>query len=267
MIGSVDYVPLAFKSLSENEVNYLDLLNNGIDELVQFGIKSLNTKEIEDLLDITDEDDFIYGFKGTDLYFKLNELIKENAIKGTQPLINFYRLGSKLGYQSLNRRPRDLNSYDEEAISILSNYVGELVTNLNESVGVGIRDTLYESAINNYPISEVALNLLNVPNMVVDRFQINTHSRMIATTEYSRAINTGTLQSFSNSGVQDVNIITTGLPNVCDICISIEEKNPYSLEEAMSLLPVHPHCACSVISANNLYTNFNSNPIIIDLTQ
>lgn len=265
MIG--DYIPLAFKNLSRSEENYLNLLNSDIDELIQFSIQSLNSKEIEDLLDITDEEEFIDEFNNTDLYFKLNKIIKNNAVNGLKPLRSFYKNGSKLGYQSLNIRPRDLNTYDEEAIVILSDYVKGLVTNLNESVGIGIRTTLYDGAINEYPLNSIALDLLKVPNMVVDRFQINTHSRMIATTEYSRAINTGTLQSFSNSGVQDVNIITTGLPNVCDICIGIEENNPYTLEEAMRLLPVHPHCACSVISANSVYTNFNGNPVIIDLTQ
>lgn len=263
MIG--DYVPLTFKALSKNEKNYLNLLNNGIDELIQLSINSLKTNEIEELLNINDSDEFKDEFKKTRLYSSLNDLMKNNSIKGIKPLRQFYKMGSKLGYNSINRRPKDLTVYDEEAISILSNYVNDLIMNLNESVGIGIRNTLYDS--NNYPISEVALNLLNVPTMVIDRFQINTHSTMIATTEYGRAINTGTLQSYANSGVQDVNIITTGLPNVCDVCIEIEQKNPYSLEEAMRILPVHPHCACSVISANKLYSNFNSNPIIIDLTQ
>lgn len=264
MIG--EYVPLAFKSLSKNELNYLDLLNNGIDELIQYSIKSLNSQEIKELLNIKDSEDFKEEFKKTNLYFNLNNTMRDNSSKSTLPLKNFYKIGSRLGYNSLNIRPRDFNTYDEEAYGILSDYVEDVVLNLNQSVGIGIRNTLYDSSLNDFPISEIGLNLLRVPTMVVDKFQINTHSTMIASTEYSRTINTGTLQAFSNSGVQDVNIITTGLPNVCDICIDIENKNPYTLEEAMRLLPVHPRCACSVISANTLYTNFNGTPTIIDLT-
>ena len=264
MIG--DYVPLSFKTTSKNELNYLNLLNNGIDELIQYSIKSLKTQEIKELLKIKDSDDFKEEFKKTNLYFDLNNNMESNSSKGKSPLKTFYKIGSKLGYNSLNIRPRDFNTYDEEAFEILSDYVEDLVLNLNQSVGVGIRNTLYDSVINDYPISEISLNLLQVPNMIVDRFQINTHSSMIASTEYSRAINTGTLQAFSNSGVKDVNIVTTGLPNVCDVCIEIEQKNPYSLEDAMRILPVHPWCACSVISANNTHTGYNGTPIIIDLT-
>lgn len=264
MIG--DYIPLSFKSLSKNELNYLDLLNNGIDELIQLSIKSLKTKEIQDLFHIKDGDEFKEEFKKTNLYFDLNKSMKDNSIKSIPPLKKFYKIGSKLGYESINIRTRDWNTYDEEAFSILSDYVEDLVLNLNQSVGIGIRNTLYDSNINDFPISEIGLNLLKVPTMVVDRFQINTHSTMIATTEYGRAVNTGTLQSFSNSGVKDVNIVTTGLPNVCEICIEIESKNPYTIEEAMKLLPVHSRCACSIMSANSLNTGYTGNPIIVDLT-
>ena len=264
MIG--EFVPLSFKSLSKNELNYLDLLNNGIDELIQLSIKSMKSQEIKELLNIKDSDDFKEEFKKTNLYFNLNSNMEENSVKSIPPLKSFYKIGSKLGYNSLNIRARDWNAYDEEAFDILSDYVEDLVLNLNQSVGIGIRNTLYDASINDFPISEIGLNLLKVPTMVVDRFQINTHSTMIATTEYGRAINTGTLQSFSNSGVKDVNIVTTGLPNVCDICIEIEQKNPYTLEEAMRLLPVHSRCACSVVSANSLNTGYTGNPLIIDLT-
>lgn len=266
MIGSVDYVPLSFKTLSNDEQKYLHLLNNGIDELIQYSIKSLPSKEIEYLFDFNDESEFNDEFKQTTLYSELNKLMKNNANQAVKPLRAFYKIGSKLGYTSINKRPKDLNPYDEEALVILEEYVNKLVINLNESAGIGIRNVLYDSVVNNYPISEIGLNLLNVPNTVVDRFQINTHSTMIASTEYSRAINTGALQSFSNSGVKDVNIITTGLPNVCDICIDIEQKNPYTLEEAMRILPVHPRCACSIISANTIISGFTGSPLIIDLT-
>lgn len=264
MIG--DYVPLAFKDLSKNEVKYLDLLNTGIDELIQVSVKSLKSKELQELLRLNDFEIFKEEFKKTNLYSDLNNIISENSSKGIVPIRYFYKIGSRLGHQSLNRS-RELNKYDEEAISILYAYVGDLITNLNQSAGIGIRNTLYNYDYKEDSKRQLEMELLDVPLQIVDRFTINTHARMIATTEYSRALNTGTLQAFSNDGVQDVNIITTGLPNVCDVCIETESRNPYTLEEAMKILPQHPHCACSVVSANSINTGFNGIPIIIDLTQ
>ena len=154
----------------------------------------------------------------------------------------------------------------EEAISILSAYVYEVLINLNQDASRVIRNTLYDGVLNNNSKKEIGLDLLNVPDKVGDNFRINTRSNMIATTEYNRSINTGTLQAFSNSGVQNVHIITTGLPNVCDACIEVESKNPYTLEEAMKLLPMHPHCACSVVQAGVMNDWFDGTPLIVDLT-
>ena len=241
MIGEA--IPVVFKSLNSSQKNYTDLLNKGIDNLILTSNKWLKTKDSDDLLTIRDEDVFKEEFRKTNLYNDLNNIIQSNAGKGLPPLRGFYRIGSQLGYNSLKKKKTDdLNEYDEEAISILSAYVYEVLTNLNQDASRVIRNTLYDGALNSTPKKEIGLDLLTVPDKVGDNFKINTRSQMIATTEYNRSINTGTLQAFSNSGVQNVHIITTGLPNVCDTCINIESKNPYTIEEAMKLLPVHPHC-------------------------
>ena len=265
MIGKA--IPVVFKSQNKNEKRYNDLLNNGIDNLILTSNKWLKTNESDDLLTIRDEDVYKEEFKKTNLYKDLNSIIQVNADKGIVPLRNFYKIGSQLGYNSLKKKKKpDLNEYDEEAIAILSAYVYEVLINLNQDASRVIRNTLYDGIIGNNSKKEIGLDLLTVPDKVGDSFKINTRSQMITTTEYNRSINTGTLQSFSNSGVQEVHIVTTGLPNVCDMCIDIESKNPYTLEEAMNLLPMHPNCACSVIQAGVMNDWFNTAPLIVDLT-
>ncbi|RZN24777.1 HK97 gp10 family phage protein [Bradyrhizobium sp. Leo121] len=43
-----------------------------------------------------------------------------------------------------------------------------------------------------------------------------------------------------------VNIVTMGDEEVCKICEALEEGGPYTIEEARTLLPAHPHCRCVV---------------------
>ena len=265
MIGEA--IPLVCKSFNKNENEYLNLLNNGIDNLILSSNQWLKTNDSNDLLTIRDDEVFKEEFRKTNLYKDLNKIIKINADKSLPPLRDFYRIGSKLGYSSLKKKKdNDLNEYDEEAIAILSAYVYEVVVNLNQDASRVIRNTLYDGALEHSSKKDIGLELLKTPDKVGDSFRINTRSRMITATEYNRSINTGTLQAFSNSGVQNVHIITTGLPNVCEVCIETESKNPYTLEEAMKILPQHPHCACSVLQAGLMNEWFDGKPLIVDLT-
>jgi hypothetical protein len=47
--------------------------------------------------------------------------------------------------------------------------------------------------------------------------------------------------------VELVGIETAQDERVCDECDALADESPYSLEEAQALLPVHPHCRCSVV--------------------
>ena len=67
-------------------------------------------------------------------------------------------------------------------------------------------------------------------------------AEMIARTEHARAVNTGTLQSYANYGVEMVEIITARDDLVCEICEEYDEENPHRLSDAQDLLPAHPNC-------------------------
>jgi hypothetical protein len=51
-----------------------------------------------------------------------------------------------------------------------------------------------------------------------------------------------------NWGVWGVNVlaemVTAGDDRVCEKCEALTLANPYTLEAAMNLLPVHPNCRC-----------------------
>lgn len=252
------------KKLSRDEKEYLNILRKGVDEDILYGIKWLKTSEAEDFLKV-DEDDFEDEFVKTSLYEDLNILFSQNVSNSEKFISKFYNKGSKLGYGDIGRILPFMSS-DRMALNNLNNHINGIVENVNQETGIGIKDTLLLGVTGVVAISALSETLLNVPySPVRSNISISSRCDMIARTEYGRSINTGLLQAYSNSGVQEVNINTTGLPNVCDDCIDLEENNPYSLEEAMSLLPLHPQCACSYSPVFDSMENVG-NPVIIDLT-
>ncbi len=256
-------LPLS-KKLSKDEKNYLRVLNNGIDNVIQYTIKWLDTSEADNLLNV-DEDEFIDEFVSSNLYSNLNSIFLENSNNGKKLISRFYKIGSKLGYDDIGHILPVMPS-DNKALNILTNHVGDVVINVNVECGIGIQDELLLGAMNNVERDKLKENILMVPFVPI-RNVLNVTSRcgLIARTEYGRAINTGVLQAYSNSGVNQVNINTTGLPNVCDDCLLLESNNPYSLEEAMQLLPLHPQCACSYSPVHDSIEN-NEDVVVIDLT-
>lgn len=264
MTGNELALPVC-KRLSSDEVRYKKLLTNGVDENIKHTIDWLNTSEASGLLSVTDEDDFNDEFFSSSLYYGLNDQFNINSKNGAVPIEKFYKIGSRLGYNDLRRKLPWLNS-DDDAIDIVKLNTEDIVLNLNRESGIGIKDILFASALAGLGVPMINQNLLQMPFQPIrGNVGIYTRCEMIARTEYSRAINTGTLQAYSNVGVREVDIITTGLPNVCDDCLDLENNNPYTLQEAMRILPLHPNCACSYSPIESSISN-SGEIQIVDLT-
>jgi hypothetical protein len=73
-------------------------------------------------------------------------------------------------------------------------------------------------------------------------------AEILARTEIIRAHHQGLIQEYMNWGVEGVNVlaemVTAGDDRVCSICDALTLNNPYTLEVAMNLIPVHPQCRC-----------------------
>lgn len=76
-------------------------------------------------------------------------------------------------------------------------------------------------------------------------------AEMLARTEIVRAHHQATIQEYKNWGLVNVNVlaefVTTNDMKVCDICHGLTLGNPYTLDQAMNLIPVHPNCRCVCI--------------------
>ena len=84
---------------------------------------------------------------------------------------------------------------------------------------------------------------------------------MIARTETARAMTQGRLQSYANYGVREVKILTAGDENVCPVCLeaafifngdvhidNVAGERIHKITDAISLVPFHPLCRCSVMA-------------------
>ena len=203
------------------------------------------------IADEDDEEEFDEAFLDSALYLELSKLIDGNVNNAISLLPGFYRKGSRLGANDLRTHP-EFNNRDQKALNILFDYNSELVRNVNVDSCLGIKDILFMGAVAGIGISKLTENILQSP-YVMSKYSGATVSHrctMITTTEYGRTVNTGVLQAYVNKGVYMVDIKTAGDDRVCDECIEIENNNPYTIEEAMNLIPVHSLCRCSIKNSN-----------------
>ena len=250
MIGKA-YTSFIKKSFSRDERNYYNLLSNGIDENLLYVVSWLKTHEAHELLEYEDEEEFDEAFALSALHGELNSRIQRNTLNGIQPLSKFYKVGSRLGHNQLRTTHR-YTEYDREALSILNQYVGDTIYNVNVDSCLNVKDILWDGALAGLSLSLLAKEILASPYKMTPRSGATVDRRctMITTTEYARSVNTGLLQAYVNEGVYKVDIVTAGDDRVCDDCIGIEKNNPYTIEEAMGLIPVHSCCRCSISAAN-----------------
>jgi 8-oxo-dGTP pyrophosphatase MutT (NUDIX family) len=66
---------------------------------------------------------------------------------------------------------------------------------------------------------------------------------MIAQTETARAQVASSLETYSQFGAGEWNVITTD--GACDKCLEAEADNPHSVYDSEVMLPIHPFCRCA----------------------
>lgn len=264
------------KKLTRGEQAYLRQLSSGLDNQLLTVSEWLGTSEAKEFFR-TKQSNINDFFKNSGIQKRLDEIINANVDNSESLIQRFYQIGTSLGYHDLRARIV-YSPADREALYRLTKYNFDLIRDLNETLRGGIREVLFNAVAAGQGADETTRQILelgikplplkNKDGEVVRFIASKTRARMIARTEHARAVNTGTLQAYANYGVEQVEIITVGDSNVCDDCLDLEANNPYTLEEAMSFLPVHPNCRCSygpVVEAPMIFPE--DNPIFVDLTR
>ena len=264
----MDFIRIPFcKKLSPEEIAYLKSLTTGLDRQIETVAEYIGTEEFAALQNMNQMQIDAF-FRNSGIKQKLDDLIAYNASDSEQFIRQFYKIGSELGYENIG----GILAYtqaDRIALYNLTTYNFNLVTNLNTELREGIREVIFNAVASGDGYQVTMRNLMELPlSPINNNISVRTRAEMIARTEHARAVNTGTLQAYVNYGVTEVEIITAQDNLVCDDCIDAEENNPHSIQEAQSLLPMHPNCRCAYSPVVDSIDDLErvENPTSVDLT-
>ena len=241
----MDWIHIPFhKSLSDSELEYLTSILLGFDKQLELISEYMGSAEYAELqyMNQLQIDAF---FRNSGILQRLDDLINYNASTSEEFIQEFYRIGAELGYEDIDQTLA-YTLADEKALFFVKQYNFELIKNVNQELQKGIKEVIMTSVANGEGYQATIRRLMELPlEPINNNISVRTRAEMIARTEYARAVNTGTLQAYSNYGVEKVEINTSHDSLVCDYCLDLEKDNPYTLQEAMSFLPAHPNCRCN----------------------
>ena len=190
-----------------------------------------------------------------------------NTDKINQLLLIQYNIGKSYAHKNINRTNKALTPSDQKSIKKLLTGVQNIITKFDKTIRKDLQHFIQQ-------------NRENTPQQIIRKLHdwINhnhttpisakTRSEMIARTEMNRSFTNGVLQTYSNYGLDTLDIINYNDKGICETCISLIQNNPYTIQEIMEILPVHPYCRCICVLHN---TNTDipleeiSNPTIIDM--
>lgn len=261
-----EYTRFLFKTLSTNEQSYLDLINEGVSDILTASIKltSLYEDELNGL-----DDEVTYEYFGETFYPHFLEqimitLMNRNKARARTPLRKFYNAGVKIASDELGVNGGFYNT-DKQALRNIENYVGGVVGSINEEFVSGVVKTLYDNRYDGASvINEKLIGLADTP--IHSHINVNTRCLFTVKTEYARAVNTGLLQTYVNYGVKECDWVTSGLKNTCDYCLELEANSPYTLEEVLELGCPHVNCCCSFKARVPVNPSLVLNGRVVDLT-
>lgn len=264
----MDFIKIPFcKHLTPEEIEYLQSLTNGLDRQIELVAEYLGSEEFAELSSMNQMQIDAF-FHNSGIKQKLDDLIEYNARDSEDFIRQFYKIGSELGYRDIGG-VLAYTQADRIALYNLTTYNFDLVTNMNTELREGIREVIFNAVASGDGYQTTMRNLMELPlTPINNNISVRTRAEMIARTEHARAVNTGTLQAYVNYGVTQVEIITAKDNLVCDDCIDAEENNPWSINEAQSLLPMHPNCRCAYAPIVDSIEDLErvENPPSVDLT-
>ena len=273
-----DFIRLPItKRLTPEEQSYLDSIMSGLDEQLRIAGEWLASPEAAELAGATQQQIDAF-FNNSGIRDQIDSLIEYNAQDSEEFIENFYKAGAALGYENI----RQLLAYtiaDKEALYHLKEYNFDLIRSLNEGLREGIREVMFTGVaggegynvsmrrLRELPLQPLTYEYVRNGKKIKVTMSPRARAEMIARTEAARAHTTGTLQAYSNYGINDVDLITVCDRVVCNMCLDLEASNPHPINSP-ELPPVHPNCRCTV--AAHLETAgdmpLQDNPRVIDLT-
>ena len=238
------FLQLDYKTpFNQEEQAYYEHLCQGLDRQLAQTVEWLQSSQAEEFY--RERAEYLEGlWQQYDLDNQLDNVINYNASSCDEFMDNFYHAGAMIGYQQL-KRGLAYTPADEKTLNFIRQTNYGFVKNLNNDVKNGIRRTIFEDIAkgNSYQKTINKLRKLPLEPVANGKLSPDVRARFIARTERARARGYGTIQSYLNYGVQAYDLITG--KGACNICIDLEENNPYPIQDSKAYVPIHPNCRCS----------------------
>ncbi len=168
---------------------------------------------------------------------------------------------------------KDIDDISSEVEELLRNNASTLAGHVAESIKASLRQALIEGIAANESVQQLqsrveaqldAFATVNVRPVIDAQGNVirTGHTRsvsrssaaeLIARTEANRAYNEGNLDALNQAGIEKVVFLLS--PDACPECRAVSESIPgeklgktLAMDEARTLLPIHPNCRCTFIS-------------------
>ena len=231
---------------NQEENSYYQHIAEGINNQLLLTIEFLKSEEGKKYY--KERSEYLeYLWEQYDLQAQLDGVINYNASSCDEFMDNFYHSGAKIGAEQL-KRGLCFTPADEKTLNFIRSNNYQYIKNLNNDVANEIRNTIFTDIAQGNSYQKTINKLRELPLKPVTNGKISpdVRARMIARTERARARNFGTLQAYADYGVEEYDVITAGDSKVCNICISIEQGNPYRISDSRGYPSFHPLCRCGV---------------------
>lgn len=201
------------------------------------------------------------------------ELIDQEGIARVLEKHTLEAAVSALKLAARRNKLRDINDISGELDEFLRNNASTLAGHVAESIKASLRQSLIEGIAANEPIRQLQSRVenqldsfasVNVRPVIDAQGNVvrtghtrsvsrSTAAELIARTEANRAYNEGNLDALNQAGIEKVVFLLS--PDACPECRAVSESisgeklgKTLGMDEARSLLPIHPNCRCTFIS-------------------
>lgn len=182
-------------------------------------------------------------------------------------LLTQYNTGSSYAHRSIGKNPNITKTSHTQTINLLLKGVDKIISRFDKTIR---KDILHFIKDMKGEKVKTVINKLKdwSKHNFTTHISAKVRSEMIARTEMTRSFNGGVLQTYANYGLNSFDIVNYNDIGICDTCINLIANNPYTLEEVMGLIPVHPFCRCLCVIAHTsteIPLKEIQDPIIIDM--
>ncbi|MCG3206076.1 MAG: hypothetical protein KCHDKBKB_02802 [Elusimicrobia bacterium] len=201
------------------------------------------------------------------------ELIDQDSIARVVRRFSLESASNALRVSARRNRLKDIDDLSAALKEFLENNAVDVAGHIAESIKSSIRQSLIEGLASNETIDRLQRRIedqidsfasVNIRPVIDSEGNVvraghtrsvsrSSAAELIARTEANRAYNEGNLDALTQAGVEKVVFLLS--PDACPECRAVSDSIPgeklgktLDMNEARSLLPIHPNCRCTFIS-------------------